>query len=137
MQSPRAAQGRFGPAAGTPGLKMKDLERATGVGRETIRFYIRSGLLPQPQRLRRNVAYYDRSFVERIRLIKELKERRFLPLSVIKAIVEGGSDLAPAEVQTLMDLDRHLFQAAGIDARRPPVELAEIARRTGVSGAEI
>ncbi len=137
MGADRAARGEFGDAAGTPRLKMKDLERATGVGRETIRFYIRSGLLPQPQRLGRNVAYYDRSFVGRIRLIKELKERRFLPLRVIKAMVEGESDLAPAEVRTLLDLDRRLFRAAGIDLRRPPVGLGEVARRTGVSAAEI
>ncbi len=31
-------------SAPTKRLKMKDLERATGVGRETIRFYIREGL---------------------------------------------------------------------------------------------
>ena len=47
-------------------MKMQDLERATGVGRETIRFYIREGLLPQPERPNRNVAWYDESFVERI-----------------------------------------------------------------------
>ena len=29
-------------------VKMKDLERATGVSRETIRYYIREGLLPEP-----------------------------------------------------------------------------------------
>ncbi len=44
-------------------MKMQDLERATGVGRETIRFYIREGLLPQPTRPSRNVAWYDESFV--------------------------------------------------------------------------
>ena len=31
-------------------MRMRDLERATGVGRETIRFYIREGLLPEPAR---------------------------------------------------------------------------------------
>ena len=38
-------------------LKMKDLERTTGVGREAIRFYIREGLLPEPERPSRNVAW--------------------------------------------------------------------------------
>ncbi len=118
-------------------LKMKDLERATGVGRETIRFYIHAGLLPEPHRLGRNVAWYDASFVERVRLIKELQQKRFLPLRVIRTIIEGDSTLAPAEVQTLLDLDRHLFRAAGIDLHRTPVKLAEVARRTGVSAAAI
>ena len=64
-------------------LKMKDLERATGVGRETIRFYIREGLLPEPARPGRNVAWYDGAFIERIQLIKELQQKRFLPLHAI------------------------------------------------------
>lgn len=133
-QNARAA----GSSVATAGrLKMKDLERLTDVGRETIRFYIHAGLLPEPDRLRRNVALYDASFVDRIRLIKELQQKRFLPLRVIKAIVDGDATLAPAEVQTLVDLDRHLLRAAGIDRRRPPVKLAEAARRTGVQPAEI
>jgi len=126
------------PAPGTsPSLKMKDLERATGVGREAIRFYIHAGLLPEPRRLGRNVAWYDAAFVDRIRLIRALQQKRFLPLRVIKTIVDGDVTLAPAEVQTLVDVDRHLFRAAGIHRRRPPVKLTEVARRTGVSPAEI
>jgi len=125
------------PVASTPRLKMKDLEQATGVGRETIRFYIHAGLLPEPQRLGRNVALYDPSFVERIRVVKELQQKRFLPLRVIKAIVDGDTALAPAEVQTLVGLDRHLLRTAGIDRRQPPRKLAAVARRTGVSAHEI
>ena len=66
---------------------MRELELETGVGRETIRFYIREGLLPQPDRPARNVALYDESFVERIRLINELKTKRYLPLQVIRRIL--------------------------------------------------
>jgi len=125
-------------ADGTPvRLKMKELERLTGVGRETIRFYIRAGLLPEPHRVGRNVAWYDAAFVDRIRLVRELQQKRFLPLRVIKAIVDGDTALAPAEVQTLVDLDAHLFRAAGIDRRRPPVKLSEVAGRTGVAPADI
>ncbi len=53
-------------------LKMKDLERMNGVGRETIRYYIHEGLLPEPERPARNVAWYSEEFVERIDAIKEL-----------------------------------------------------------------
>ena len=34
-------------------MKMKELEARTGVGREAIRFYIREGLLPEPERPKR------------------------------------------------------------------------------------
>src|SRR5262249_60961492 len=92
-------------------LKMKDLERATGVGRESIRFYIREGLLPEPERPGRNVAWYDESFVERVRLIKELQHKRYLPLQVIKAIVNGDTPPSPGEVRTLGGLDGKLLPA--------------------------
>ncbi len=118
-------------------LKMKDLEKLAGVGRETIRFYIQSGLLPQPERRGRNVALYDVSFVDRIRLIKELQQKRFLPLNVIKDIVRSEGARVPAALQTIIDLDRHLFRAAGIDLRRPPVRLGDVAERTSVSTSEI
>jgi DNA-binding transcriptional MerR regulator len=117
-------------------MKMRDLERATGVGRETIRFYIREGLLPQPERPGRNVAWYDQSFVERLALIKELQQKRFLPLQVIKAIV--GNDAAPPrnEVKALLELDGKLFRA--VDGGESAGErLSVVARRTGLKAAEI
>lgn len=107
-------------------LKMKHLEDATGVGRETIRFYIREGLLPEPERPARNVAWYDESFVEKIRLIKELQEKRYLPLHVIRHIVAEGEEPSTAEVEALLDLDGKLFpQIDGV--ARPEGESVEAA----------
>lgn len=118
-------------------LKMKDLERATGVGREAIRFYIREGLLPEPHRPGRNVAWYDESFVERITLIKELQRKRYLPLSVIKAIVGGDVPSSAGEIQALMSLDGKLVSsgdAALVSARE---RLSTLAHRTGLAVREV
>jgi DNA-binding transcriptional MerR regulator len=122
---------------GTKRLKMKDLERATGVGRETIRFYIRNGLLPEPERPGRNVAWYDESFVSRINLIKELQGKRFLPLHVIRAIV--GVEAAPSrdEVQTLLELDGKLFPAVDGTANPSPERLVDVVKRTGLTMKEV
>ena len=119
-------------------LKMKDLERATGVGRETIRFYIREGLLPEPTRPGRNVAWYDGTFIERIGLIKELQQKRFLPLHAIKAILGDGHALPSRdEVQTLLELDGKLFPpVAGVPATAP-VRLRDLARRIDLPVTEI
>jgi DNA-binding transcriptional MerR regulator len=129
---------KSGRAPGTRRLKMRDLERATGVGRESIRFYIREGLLPEPERPGRNVAWYDESFVERIRLIKELQKKRYLPLQVIKAIVTGDAPPAPDEIETLGALDGKLPLPAGETRLAPRRErLADLAARTGLSSGEI
>lgn len=118
-------------------MKMQDLERATGVGRETIRFYIREGLLPQPERPSRNVAWYDPSFVDRLALIKELQQKRFLPLQVIKAIVGNDAEPPRDEVKALLELDGKLFPAVGGGGEMPPERLTDVARRTGLKGSEI
>ncbi len=79
-------------------MRMRELEQASGVGRETIRYYIREGLLPEPERRSRNSASYSPDHVERLRAIKRLQEERFLPLSVIRELldVESGDPLALA-----------------------------------------
>jgi DNA-binding transcriptional MerR regulator len=116
-------------------LRMRELERATGVGRETIRYYIREGLLPEPERRGRNVALYPESFVERIGLIKDLQRRRFLPLQVIKAVLDSGSSPSAAQTQALMDLDGRVFADAGAAARRE--NAADVAERAGLPYAEL
>jgi DNA-binding transcriptional MerR regulator len=124
-------------AGGMKRLKMKDLERATGVGRESIRFYIREGLLPQPERPGRNVAYYDESFVERIRFIKELQSKRYLPLNVIKAIVSADASPSPGEVEALLALDGKLFPSVDGTPGAPRERLSALAQRTGLPAREI
>jgi DNA-binding transcriptional MerR regulator len=70
-----------------PGLKMSELADASGVSAGTIKHYLREGLLGDEDgivRTSRNMAWYPREYVERIRLIKRLQEERFLPLRLIK-----------------------------------------------------
>ncbi len=79
-------------------MRMRELEKASGVGRETIRYYIREGLLPEPMRASRNSAFYSEEHVARLKLIKQLQEERFLPLSVIRNVLdakEGARWLGP------------------------------------------
>jgi DNA-binding transcriptional MerR regulator len=118
-------------------LKMKDLERATGVGREAIRFYIREGLLPEPERPERNVAWYDASFVERILLIKRLQSERFLPLTVIKGIVGDARGLSDLESRALTALDGHIVPAGERARPHPPETLARLAKRVELPVKEL
>jgi len=78
-------------------LKMRELEAVTGVGREAIRFYLREGMLPEPERPRRNVAYYSDDHVLRIRAIKRLQSEAFLPLAAIRDLLKSADVRALAE----------------------------------------
>jgi len=126
-----------GSAPATRRLKMRDLERATGVGRESIRFYIREGLLPEPERPGRNVAWYDESFVARIRLIKELQQKRYLPLHVIKAIVGGDTPPGPDEVETLGALEGKLQPAGDVELAGRRERVSALSARTALPVREI
>src|SRR5919197_1027898 len=75
-------------------LRISELAERSGVPVATIRHYLREGLLPEPVKTSRNMAYYPPEFVERIRLIKQLQEERFMPLKLIKSVLEEDPDRA-------------------------------------------
>jgi DNA-binding transcriptional MerR regulator len=80
-------------------LRMGELAEASGVSAATIKHYLREGLLPEPVKTSRNMAYYPSEFVERIRLIKQLQEERYMPLRVIKDLLDEDPDRARALIE--------------------------------------
>jgi DNA-binding transcriptional MerR regulator len=94
-----------------PGLKMSELAEASGVSTGTIKHYLREGLLPEPVRTSRNMAYYPPDFVERIRLIKRLQEERFMPLKLIKGVLDDAERprIPRTEVQQRFELPANVL----------------------------
>jgi DNA-binding transcriptional MerR regulator len=89
-------------------LKIRDLVQRTQVSKETVHYYIREGLLPKPRKRGKNIADYEDSHVEAIRLIKELQDRYFLPLAVIKNILKRQRK--SSEGKSLLSLRREYFR---------------------------
>jgi len=88
-------------------LKMSELAERSGVSSGTIKHYLREGLLggrEQIVRTSRNMAYYPENFVDRIRLIKRLQEERFLPLRLIKDVLDDDPDRANAVLDPVRGL---------------------------------
>lgn len=117
-------------------LKMKDLEAATGVGREAIRFYIRAGMLPEPERPRRNVAYYSGVHVLHIRAIKRLQGEAFLPLAAIRDLMTTADvrTLAEGRGQEIAALLPSMLGEAGTES---PCTLEATAAMSGLHADEI
>lgn len=120
----------------TPGLlRMAVLARRSGVPAATIKHYIREGLLPQPSvRTGRTMAWYDASLVSRIKAIKKLQSTRFLPLKVIKGLLDDqGPAAVAATEEAIATVLRRLAPAETrsrekiIEAGMPPAELDWIA----------
>jgi DNA-binding transcriptional MerR regulator len=93
-------------------LKMAELAEASGVSTSTIKHYLREGLLPEPVKTSRNMAWYPPEFVERIQLIKELQERRFMPLKAIKGLLElegEATRISAAEIKRRYGLPQEVL----------------------------
>lgn len=73
-------------------MRIRELSAATGVPKGTIKSYIREVLIPRPIKTHPNSAYYNDTHLSAILAVKELRKKRFLPLSVIKEIVGAGKD---------------------------------------------
>jgi DNA-binding transcriptional MerR regulator len=108
-------------------LRMGELARASGVSAATIKHYLREGLLPEPVKTSRNMAYYPADFVDRIRMIKQLQEERYMPLRVIKDLLEED----PERARALIELgDRLLEHALAGESQR--ISAAEVRHRYDV-----
>jgi len=109
------------------GLTIRQLVRRTGVTAPTVHHYVALGLLPEPERPHRRMAYYDPACVERIAQIKTLQAERFLPLGVIKKLLnDGGSE-------RIREADLRLLHGLEVADRREPRE--EVLRRYPLSDA--
>ena len=108
-------------------MKMKELAEASGVSTGTIKHYLREGLLPEPVKTSRNMAYYPPEFVERIKLIKQLQEERFLPLAVIRSMLDDD----PERARALVELEDRILERA-LAGEEERVSATELRRRYGI-----
>ena len=117
-------------AAGEPSLKISELAEGAGVPVATVRHYLREGLLPEGRKTSRNMAYYPAEMVDRIRLIKILQEERFMPLKVIRELLEReGGDAAKVR-ELLEESDRGIDLA--LQRERGRTSAAEVSERFSV-----
>ena len=108
-------------------LKMSELVEASGVPAATIKHYLREGLLPEPIKTSRNMAWYRPETVERIALIRRLQEERFMPLKAIRAVLDEDSEQAMA----LLEVEDSILERA-LSGERTRTGAAEVRRAYGI-----
>jgi len=114
------------------GLRIGELSELTGVSRDTIKFYLKEGLIPRPVKTGKTMSYYDPSCVERIAIIKKMQSERFLPLHVIKDLLEDeGSAMEE------MALAEAFMGTSAFSDPVTVVSLEEIRQKTGYSIQDI
>ncbi len=108
-------------------LKMGELVEASGVPAPTIKHYLRLGLLPEPVKTSRNMSYYPPEFVDRIKLIKQLQEERFMPLRAIKSVLDED----PERARAMLELEDRILDRA-LAGERSRTSAAEVRESYGV-----
>lgn len=114
-----------------PGMRMSDLAKASGLPKSTILHYVKEGLLPEPLKTSPNMAYYDPSSLDRLRLIRFLQKKHRLSLAQIKgALIEndGGRDMS-----AMIRLGEVIF---GTDSG-PLLSLKELCAESGLEKEEV
>ncbi len=95
------------------GITIGQLARRAGIGVETVRFYERKGLLPEPPRTRSGYRLYPEEAVRRLRFVRRAKELGFT-LAEIRELLElrAGPGATCAQVR-----ERAREKLADIEAR--------------------
>ncbi|WP_433467963.1 MerR family transcriptional regulator [Spirillospora sp. CA-128828] len=73
-------------------MQISELSDRSGLTVQTIKFYIREGLLPKGSAVSATRSEYDGRHLERLRLISALREVGDLPVSAIQQIIEAVDD---------------------------------------------
>lgn len=104
-------------------MKMRDLEARTGVNRETIRVYLREGLVPEPSRPARNVADYGEEHVRAILAVRKLQRDSGMTLPQIKHVLRGGSAVRPVGATAFAHLEELVSARVGVKQRFVPLSV--------------
>jgi DNA-binding transcriptional MerR regulator len=107
-------------------LKMSELAERSGVSPATIKHYLREGLLGGDDEIvktSRNMAWYPPHFVERLKLIKRLQEERYMPLKVIREVLDQEAVLDAA----VRDRESARVPRSAVEERLPAEVLDRLA----------
>lgn len=118
------------------GLSRGELARATGSNIETIRYYEKIGLLPDPPRTGSGYRVYSAAHALRLRFILRARELGF-SMDDIRGLMGLDDGAAPTCAEVKERTERHVsdIRAKIADLRRVERVLTETARRC--SGTEV
>ncbi len=124
----RAGHGALSRMSRDGMLKISELAERSGVSAGTIKHYLREGLLAGDGlilRTSRNMAWYAPALVERVKLIKRLQEERFMPLKLIRGVIESDPD----RMRRLIELEDRILERAAAARETARMSAAQARRQ--------
>jgi DNA-binding transcriptional MerR regulator len=107
-------------------MKMRELESRTGVNRETIRIFLRHGLVPEPARPKPNVADYGEGHVRAVLAVRDLQRNSTLTLRQIRETLQGELGERRVEASAFQHLEALVATRVGIDVQ--PILIESLVR---------
>jgi AcrR family transcriptional regulator len=104
-------------------LSMSELRARTAAAPATVHHYLRLGLLPRPEAVASNRFLYDERHVQRLRLIRQLRDRRGLSLAAIRQVLPDLVELAEDQAFRPEMWDRVVGRRLAAESRRTPQAL--------------
>lgn len=119
-------------------LKISELSAYTGTSTTAIRYYLREGLLPQPLKTSKTMAYYSEEHLNALLEIRKLKEEG-LPLEAIRGIVKNkksnpftgegkNTPINTSKKEQIIRASVKLFREKGYDGTK----ISDIPARAGI-----
>lgn len=113
-------------------IRIAELSRRAGVPIATIKHYLREGLIEPTRKSGKTMSWYDPTLATRIRAIKELQQRQFLPLHLIGEALDRNRD-APDDLAAAEAIAKVLARHGAARSRTR----AEILERGGATPREL
>lgn len=97
-------------------VRIGELAKRSGVPIATVKHYLREGLIAPTRKSGKTMSWYDPQLATKIKAIKELQKRQFLPLDVIRESIERDAE-APDELAAADAIARVLARHGGRRSR--------------------
>lgn len=97
-------------------VRIGELAKRSGVPIPTIKHYLREGLIAPSRKSGRTMSWYDPALIRKLKAIKELQRRQFLPLDVIRETIDREAE-APDELAAADAIARVLARHGGKRSR--------------------
>jgi len=110
-------------------IKMSTLTKESGFSKSTILYYVKEGLLPEPQKPKPNLHLYDDRSVRILEFIKYLQDHFHYSIAEIKSIIEDNKIDFSNDTSIIIN---YLSAMGGDEKKKSMQELKQKALENGI-----
>ena len=110
---------------------MNKLVKMTRENKSTLIYYVNEGLLPEPQRPRKNVALYEEKCVKIVKYIRYFQNSLYYSIGQIKELIKNGT------INFDDSVDMIINSLSSISIGKREFSIKDVLDKTGISSEEL